>query len=98
MKIKQPSRGKSERRLRIESQLAAGVAPADIAYVEGVSRQRVHQIKQGLGDDASVKSVMTEPRIGAYSRISRPQRWKRRPSRAFAEWLAAQAQVKEQQA
>ncbi len=66
-----------QRRIRIESLLQAGHSPPDIAWAEGVSRQRVHQIKlalaeQHLGDDASVASVMTrraeqEPRIGAYS-------------------------------
>lgn len=87
---------KSECRIRIEGLLIAGHSPADIAYVEGISRQRVHQTKQHLGDDASVKSVMTEPLIEAYSRIPRPEggRWKRRPSRAFAEWLASQAQTR----
>lgn len=76
---------KSEKRIRIESLLQAGEPIADIAKSEGLSRQRIHQIKLQAG--------MQEPRIGAYSRIPRPrQGWKRRPSRAFAEWLAAQQQ------
>ncbi len=59
---------KSERRIRVEGLLQAKGRVSDIALAEGISRQRVSQIKRALGLP--------------------PKRTGRRPSRAFAQWLA----------
>lgn len=90
---------KSEKRIRIEGLLSAGVAPRDIAQREGVSRQRVHQIKLALAEhgfwlEASLDEKQAAMKARITRRAERKDRHDAKVAQLRAEFLARTPQFK----